>query len=225
MTIFSTIRPITLREQIADQVRTAIIEGYLKPKDHITEAGLTHQLGVSRTPVREALILLEREGLVDFYPNRGYFVRSFTAKDVEEIFSMRTALENLAAEINLAQDRLDEAAFAHLYSLIKEQHEAITQGDIKRVRRTDMRFHQFLVDATEHDLLMRDWRGIVAQIAALLYMRADAFPDYDEYQVIKDHQDILSAYRTGDALVVARLNGQINRRVAMLCVEALLVNR
>jgi len=61
---FSQVRASNLREQVVEQVRAAIIQGHLKPGDHIIEASLTKQLGVSRTPVREALILLEREGLV-----------------------------------------------------------------------------------------------------------------------------------------------------------------
>lgn len=98
MTLLSQIRPISLREQVVEQVRTAIIEGRLKPNDHITEATLTSQLGVSRTPVREALILLEREGLVVESPNRGCFVRAFTEGDIRDIFSMRTTLENFAGD-------------------------------------------------------------------------------------------------------------------------------
>jgi GntR family transcriptional regulator, rspAB operon transcriptional repressor len=71
MQLLNEIRPINLREQVVEQVKTAIIEGQLKPGDHMVEASLTKQLGVSRTPLREALILLEREGLVESFPNRG----------------------------------------------------------------------------------------------------------------------------------------------------------
>ncbi len=219
MSIFSEIRPITLREQIVDQVRTAIIEGRMKPADHVTEITLTKFLGVSRTPVREALILLEREGLLDFIPNRGYFVRVFSERDIREIFTLRTALENLAAELVLS--RLKDEHFTDLERLIHDQTEAIKRGAMQDVRRIDMNFHQYLVEASGHTLLLKNWRSIVAQIAALLYIRADAFPTYDENIVINDHQAILAAYRTGDPANVARVNVQINQRVAEMCVAAL----
>ena len=95
------IHPVSLRDQVVDQIRTAIIQGQLKPGDHIVKQDLTDLLGVSRTPVREALLLLEQEGLVTSIPNRGFFVRVFTEQDVEHIFSMRTTLENFAGEPNL----------------------------------------------------------------------------------------------------------------------------
>src|SRR5688572_3458655 len=97
---FSQIRAMNLREQVVEQIRTAIIEGRLKPNDHIVESSLTQMLGISRTPVREALILLEQDGLVVSYPNRGSYVRNFTSQDVDEVFSMRTMLENFAGELS-----------------------------------------------------------------------------------------------------------------------------
>jgi len=219
MAIFSEIRPITLREQIIEQVRTAIIEGRLKPNDHVTEMALTKQLGVSRTPVREALIVLERERLVVFAPNRGYFVRVFTEKDIDEIFSLRTALENLAARMVI--NRLTDADYRHLLQLIERQAAAIKRGDKKSIRSIDMSFHRYLIDISRHELLIQNWNSIVAQIAALLYIRAEAFPDYDEYQVMKDHEAILAAYQSGDVAAVAHINEQINERVAQNCVDAL----
>jgi DNA-binding GntR family transcriptional regulator len=219
MTLFSEIRPVTLREQIVDQVRTAIIEGRLKPADHVTEITLTKYLGVSRTPVREALILLEREGLLDFIPNRGYFVRVFTERDVREIFLLRTALENLAAE--LAIPHLNEEHYAYLERLISDQTAAIEHGEMRDVRRIDMNFHQYLVEASGHTLLYKNWRSIVAQIAALLYIRAEAFPNYDELIVIGDHKAILNAYRSGNPANVSLVNAQINARVADMCIAGL----
>src|SRR5574341_1709889 len=103
MAIFTTIQPVTLRDQVIEQVRIAITDGELRPGDHITESDLTEKLGVSRTPVREALILLDSQRLVEFVPNRGCFVRTFDERDVDEIFSMRTLLENFAAELILTR--------------------------------------------------------------------------------------------------------------------------
>jgi DNA-binding GntR family transcriptional regulator len=212
---FSVIQPVSLREQVVEQIRTAIIEGRLKLGDHIVENSLTMQLGVSRTPVREALILLERDGLVVSHPHRGSFVRTFTEADIEAVFTMRTTLENFAAEIIVGQ--LDDSDFKRLYGSIEQQQKAIQRSDYKHVRSIDMAFHQFIVDRSDHALLARNWRQIVAQIAAVLYIRAEAIPDYDEHLAIRDHTSIVDAFAKRDLDEVTRLNRQVNQRVADEC--------
>ncbi len=219
MNDFSPIKATSLREKVAEQIRTAIIEGRLKPNDHIVESSLTQQLGVSRTPVREALILLEREALIVSYPHRGSYVRAFNTDDVEAIFTMRTTLENFAAE--LIMDRLSEDDFAQLERLIERQRRFIDQGDFKQVRSTDMSFHAYLVNHAGHPVLYRNWQEIVAQVAAVLYLRADALADMDEYRAISDHQAIVAALRKGDMEHLRAENKRINRRVMDECKLAL----
>ena len=212
---FFQVRASNLREQVVEQVRAAIIQGHLKPGDHIVEANLTEQLGVSRTPVREALILLEREGLVIAEPHRGSFVKAFTQEEVDAVFSMRTTLENFAAE--RVTKTLTEDDFARLNALIAEQKRYIEQDDFEQVRITDMAFHSLLIEKANHPLLTRAWQELVAQIAAVLYLRADAIPDYDEMQAIGDHQVILEALQARDLASVKAHNARINARVADEC--------
>ena len=215
---FSPIRVLSLREQVVEQVRAAIIEGRMKPKDHITELSLTEQMGVSRTPVREALILLEREGLVEFHPNRGYFVRAFKEQDVQEIFSMRTTLENFAAELNIT--RLGELDYNHLEALIDRQRRATEEKDFKSVRTIDMSFHSYLINFSGHSLLIRSWTELVAQVAALLHIRAGVL-EHDETQATRDHQRIVEAYRSQNIQTLVEYNVSINERVSAECQQAL----
>jgi DNA-binding GntR family transcriptional regulator len=215
---FTAIHTLSLREQVVEQIRTAIIEGRLKPNDHIVEAALTQKMGVSRTPVREALILLEREGLVIASPNRGFFVRAFTPDDVRHIFTMRITLENFAAELVI--DRLDESDFRHLNHLIDQQRQEIDQDNFERARSTDMAFHRHLIAASNHPLLARSWGELVAQVAALLHVRYAA-QVMDEYQVIEDHRRIVAAYRARDLAAVMQANQEINARVMAECQLAL----
>jgi DNA-binding GntR family transcriptional regulator len=212
---FEAIQSVNLRELVVEQIRTAIIEGRLRPNDHIVENALTSQLGVSRTPVREALILLERDGLIVSYPHRGCFVRNFTSQDVEDIFTMRTALENFAGELIIS--RLTEVDFQQLDALIEKQRQAIEAGNFKEVRSIDMSFHEFLIDRSQHALLRRNWRQIVAQIAAVLYIRAEVIFNYDEYLAIRDHEAILNAYKARDLVALRAQNERVNRRVAEEC--------
>ncbi len=213
--VFSPIRATNLRAEVVEQIRGAIVNGQLKPGDHIVEKMITEQLGVSRTPVREALILLESEGLIVSSLHRGSFVRTFIPADVTEIFTMRTALENLAAELII--DRLTDADLTHFAGLIQRQREVIDQHDFKNVRSIDMSFHRGFIDRAEHPLLKKNWEAIVAQIAALLYLRAEAIPNYDEYRAVRDHQAILDAYAAHDLARVAAENRRINERVAGEC--------
>jgi DNA-binding GntR family transcriptional regulator len=219
MSVFSQIRALSLREQVAEQIRTAIIEGRLKPNDHIVEMALTQQLGVSRTPVREALILLEREALIVSIPHRGCFVRAFEEEDVDALFSMRITLENFAGE--LVMEKLGETDYTVLADLIEAQRRHIEQGDFKQVRSTDMTFHQYLITASNHPLLRRSWQEIVAQIAAVLYIRAEGYANVDEYLAISDHQAILQAYQMRDLNRLRGENARINARVANECKMAI----
>lgn len=217
--LLEAIQPVSLSEQVVERVRDAIIEGRLKPNDHITEASLTAQLGVSRTPVREALILLEHEGLVVSIPNKGFFVRAFTRRDVQEIFSMRTHLEILAAELTFK--RLAAEDYTHLTQLIEKQKTHLENGDFENARHIDMEFHRYLVCLSKHSLLIRYWSEIVAQIAALLYIRAEAFPNYHEDLAIRDHHAILDAYQRNDLDSVKAMIEKINIRVSKECQAAL----
>lgn len=210
-TRFSPIRPVSYRDQVVEQVRTAIIEGRLKPNDHITEMELTAQLGVSRTPVREALILLQSEGLILLTPHRGAFVRAFDEKAVEEIFSSRVTLENFAAELVIG--KLDERDFQHLTDLTEQLRAAMNARNFNHIRSTDMAFHQYLIECTGHSWLIRSWHELVAQIAALLYIRAEGL-EYDERRAIHDHYVIIEALKSGDLNAVTTAHRQINQRVA-----------
>jgi len=137
------VKPVTLREQVYAQIRQAIFERTLKPGDHIQERELTPLLNISRTPLREALGLLERDGLVQYFPNRGWFVTKYTPPEIEEIFAIRSGLENLAADLII--ERLTETDFADLQARIDELGEAIRADDVPRKYRLDMEFHQRLV--------------------------------------------------------------------------------
>ena len=218
MTDFLQIHPVSLRDQVVEQVREAIIEGRLKPGDHIVKEDLTDIMGVSRTPIREALLLLEQEGLVISYPNRGFFVRIFSVEDVTHIFSMRTMLENFAGELII--DQLTDDDFANMDRSIEEQRRAIKEGNFQTLRRIDMAFHRTLVERSQHPFLIRTWAALVAQIAAILYLRAEADPDYDEYNVIRDHLRIVDAYKSRSIAELRDINTEINERVAVVCRES-----
>jgi len=128
---------------------------------------------------------------------------------------MRTTLENFAAERVI--EGLTEDDFAQLNALIADQKRYIEQDDFEQVRMTDMAFHSLLIEKANHPLLTRSWQELVAQIAAVLYLRAEAILDYDEMRAIGDHQAILEALQARDLPTLKAHNARINGRVAEEC--------
>lgn len=163
MDVFSQIRPVSLREQVAEQIRTAIIEGQLRPGDHIVESTLTEQLGVSRTPVREALLALVAEGLVTVRPQSGSFVFRPDAGEIAALCAFRALLESGAVRLAPAPDALA----ATLATLCDQADAALAEGDLPGCERADTGFHEAIVTASANPDLVAAHRGIAARVRAL----------------------------------------------------------
>lgn len=214
------IKAITLREQVYDQLRQAIMDKRLKPGDHVREQGLTATLGVSRTPLREALGLLERDGLVQNFPNRGWFVTTFSPDEIKDIFVIRSGLETLAVEQMIGC--LTETEFAEFDLRIAEQRVVIEQGDPILRGKIDMAFHERIVALAGNSRLLEMWRNIAIQCAMAFNYHTVTIPNYDHMQGVRDHTAILNALRSGNVDNVRAVNNQINSRVARQCIEGVL---
>jgi DNA-binding GntR family transcriptional regulator len=211
------VKAITLRDQVYDQIRLAILERRLKPGDHVREQEWTKLLEVSRTPLREALGLLERDGLVQNFPNRGWFVTKFTPAEIEEIFFIRSGLENLAAERSIHRLMLED--YTRLETLIQEQQDAIEQNQPTLRSKIDLQFHRTLVALADNRRLLQMWENIAVQCSMAFNYHTVTMPDYDHMQGMVDHRAILGALRSGKIANVYATNNAINTRVARQCIE------
>jgi DNA-binding GntR family transcriptional regulator len=218
--LFSKVKPRTLRDEVADELRKAIVTGGLKPGQHLKETDIADQMSVSRSPVREAFRQLEQEGLIVSIPNQGSFVQVFDEKDIEEIFTLRSVLEDLACELIVDKDRLREEDFQRLEASIERQREAAEARDFDRLTDLDMAFHEFLCRKSGSERLLKMWQGLRAQIQVLFYERFRAFEWVPE-TVDRDHSAILVALREGDVERVSQINNEINTRVARECQDML----
>ena len=216
--LFNKATSRTLRTEVLDMIRDAIMTGKLKPGEHLKEAVLAEQMSVSRSPVREALRQLEQEGLIVSIPNQGSFVKVFDEKDVEEIFTLRAALEDLACEIVLKDGRLQLADFQRLEAYIEQQREAIEARDFDRLTKLDMDFHEFICKKSEFERLLTMWQSLRAQIQVLVYQRFQTLVWVPE-TVDTDHSAILDALRRGDAEQFSQINKEVNARVEEECVQ------
>ncbi len=136
----------SLTEQVFETLQESILNGELKPGDPLPEIRLSEELGVSRTPVREALRKLELEGLVKTIPNRGTFVVGISEKDIEDIYTIRMYIEGLAAKwaaANITDELLEE-----MRSIVELQKFYAEKNDPFQVWQLDSRFHYILYQAS-----------------------------------------------------------------------------
>jgi DNA-binding GntR family transcriptional regulator len=214
------VRPANLRKQVYEQIRQAILDRKIKSGDHIRDREFTELLNTSRTPLREALGLLEQDGLVHRIPNRGWFVTVFSPSDVREIFFLRCGLENMAADLMI--HRLTEQDYAELEAQIEELGCAIRAGDRQRQIQFDQGFHRRLVEMAGNKRLLQMWQNTFVQCAMVFNYHTVTLPNYDHWTGVRDHNAILAALRSGDPAAVHAVNTEINERVAEQCVAGLL---
>jgi DNA-binding GntR family transcriptional regulator len=189
----------SLRAEVRERLRQAIMQGELKPGEQIVESRLARQLGISQAPVREALRELEQMGLVVNHMRRGTFVRELTAQDAWEMYTLRAQLESMAAR--LALPHLTDADMDEMERLIEAMVEAGRTGNAEELTSADAHFHEFLCERSGHKLLMRMWRSIHplnwTQLTVAVLHR-------DLVQLAERHRDIVDALRTRDAEAVDR---------------------
>lgn len=147
-----------LRDVVSEALREAITNGVLKPGERLMEIQLAEQLGVSRTPVREAIRRLELEGFVVMIPRRGTYVSDLSIKDINDVYEVRMALDVLAA--GLAAERITDDELEQMERMLVEISEYIKSGDMDKIVELDSDFHDVLYKASRNDRLA----GIIANL-------------------------------------------------------------
>ena len=186
----------SLADDVVDRLRDAILHGGLKPGEPLREEQLAASLEVSRGPVREALVQLEREGLVIVRRHRGATVARLSRADVEEVYSLRLALERLAAQ--RAVRYATEEDFAAMEAVLRAFDDVLSHDPSeKEVADLDVRFHDLIYRAAHHQRLYDCWSNLRAQIYIFLLSRNVANPDF-RVVTVRSHQDLLDILRTRD---------------------------
>lgn len=151
-----------LREVVFESLREAIITGLLKPGERLMEVQVAEELGVSRTPVREAIRKLELEGLVVMLPRRGAYVAGISVKDIADVFEVRAALEALAA--SLAAERITDAELEDLERSLVEITKVSDTQDIGTIVARDTSFHDIIYRASRNGWLIQIISNLQDQI-------------------------------------------------------------
>ena len=168
--ISEPIQQSTLADEVASRLRNAIITGQLAPGAKLTEAALAVQMGVSRSPVREALHRLEREGVVVRRTSRTSTVWEPDEADVDDIIQLRDSLESLAYEIVI--NDLTEQDFNQLEAVLVEYGQALTDIRLMDAIRLDRRFHEYICMKSNRSRLIAFWQQIMIQWEVLHFLTA-----------------------------------------------------
>lgn len=211
MAQLDTSEPGPLRDRVRDALRSRIGAGELRPGDRLFEQDLAAEYGVSRVPVREAIRMLQSEGLVDVLPRRrGVFVRSLDRRQVEELFDVREALECLAAR--LAAQRPAGEGVERLGEFAAQARSAHQQSDVDSMAAANTRFHDELVALSGNELLGTLLEPLHGRLQWLFRLNLE--PE----RVCDEHEELHEAIAAGDgerAVEVAQRHVRASKRMVL----------
>jgi DNA-binding GntR family transcriptional regulator len=198
--IFKKQERITLKSLALNQIKGAILSGKLRPGDRIVEARLAREMGISKFPIREAIRYLEREGLVVTFPFKGTYVSNFDEGDIEELYTLRSALEELA--IRILMSKLDEEKIGKLDSILADMQKAANEQKVDKVISEDMRFHRTICELSGHRKLLEMWLTLQDQIKSFIAREEYFYGQSD--QLVETHYPIIGAIKSGDSELVEK---------------------
>lgn len=187
---------LPLRDVVFNTLRDAILTGKLVPGERLMENQLADKLGVSRTPVREALRMLELENLVELVPRKGAQVLDMSEKDIINILEVRSALEGLAT--SLACKKMTKDDLQQLKNMEVDFEKAVAENDVERFVDIDEDFHDLIFAATENDKLISIFRNLRIQLYR--YRMAQAKNnDTSMSTIVAHHRSIIRAIENHDS--------------------------
>ena len=185
----------SLHDGVLSQLRDIIVEGRLPPGARIPERELCVEIGVSRTPLREALKVLAAEGLVELLPNRGARVRRFTDQDVRDLFEVLAGLE--AAAGRLACQRITDLEISEIENMHYEMYGHYMRRELPAYFRLNQAIHASLVEAARNDLLKSSYHSLTARVRRFRYS-ANTIARDRWGEAMREHEHILDALRHRD---------------------------
>ena len=178
---------LPLRDVVFNTLRQEILTGKLKPGERLREIQLADKMGVSRTPVREAIRMLELEGLVKMIPRKGAEVADITEKDLLDALEVRNALEKLA--IALACERISKEQIEKLRENAKEFEKAVPEHDAEKLAQIDENFHYIIFESTNNQRLVQLLNNLRQQ---LFRYRLEYLKDNKIHEaLLKEHLSII----------------------------------
>ncbi|MBQ2804122.1 MAG: GntR family transcriptional regulator [Lachnospiraceae bacterium] len=186
---------LPLRDVVFNTLRQAILTGELKPGERLMEIHLANRLGVSRTPIREAIRKLELEGLVTMIPRRGAEVAQITEKSMSDVLEVRRAMDALCVE--LACERITDEELAELKKACEGFEQAVRTKDAKKIAQADVELHDIIVQATGNQRLIQ----LVNNLSEQMYRyRFEYIKDFTQHEkLVEEHRIMYESLVRKDA--------------------------
>ena len=178
---------LPLRDVVFNTLRQAILRGELKPGERLMEIQLANKLGVSRTPIREALRKLELEGLVNMVPRKGAEVADITEKSLRDVLEVRKALEELS--VQLSCEKITEEEIEELKRVAERFKDTLNDQDVTKIAEADVAFHDVIYTATDNQkliLLLNNLREQMYRYRVEYLKKEEAYP-----QLIAEHEELI----------------------------------
>lgn len=192
---------LPLRDVVFNTLRQAILRGELKPGERLMEIQLANKLGVSRTPIREAIRKLELEGLVLMIPRRGAEVAEITEQNLRDVLEVREALEELS--VKLACEHATQAQIEEMKQAAKVFEESLSGDDVTRIAEADVAFHDAINMATDNQKLIQILNNLREQ---MYRYRTEYLKEKDRHeQLIREHHEIVKALEERNEERVAKI--------------------
>ena len=195
---------LPLRDVVFQTLRKAILTGELKPGERLMEIHLAEKIGVSRTPIREAIRKLELEGLVTNVPRKGAMVAEISQKGLRDVLEVRRALDSFCAE--LACERITEEEKKELKEACLNFEEAVKTKDATIIAKADVRFHDIIIASTGNDRIV----ALINNLAEQMYRyRFEYIKDETNHpKLIAEHRKLVDAIISGDGVTARAIAGE-----------------
>jgi DNA-binding GntR family transcriptional regulator len=178
---------------VLGQIRQAILSGALAAGAQLREAHIAEEMGISRSPVREALSRLEEEGLVEKVPFKGAFVASVSPETIAEIGALRYLLEPYA--VSLAMPKLNDADWKNLRRILEQLDRSVGRDPATEIEK-HLAFHRYFYEKCGNDTLLSIWRGWESKLRLFFIVDHEAFKS--SHEVASVHEDLIAVIQSGD---------------------------
>ena len=194
---------LPLRDVVFNTLRKAILRGELKPGERLMEIQLANKLGVSRTPIREAIRKLELEGLVLMIPRKGAEVAQITEKNMQDVLEVRKALEELS--VQLACERITPEQVEEMKMAAEDFRKVLKSGDVTKIAEADVKFHDIIFAETNNQrliTLLNNLREQMYRFRVEYLKQKECYP-----QLLEEHDKLIALISGGEVEEACELMG------------------
>lgn len=210
--VLSTILRPTLAQQVADKIVEAVAAGAIRPGERVTDSDIAQRLGVSRNPVREAMKMLEAQGIIVSSPHRSTHIVAFDQKKVEDIARARVAIEKIAFGEAAAAYAADPGLLAELDRIIETMEQCARRKDLNGVTKADLAFHRAVCVASKNKIVLTLWETIARHMRISFNLEIQEDPAPPE-EIPQHHRALRNALARGDR---RQIEQEIERHILRL---------